>query len=87
MEPLIASSVGLVRFFEYAAVCREPIGINNEENNTIASTGKSLKNRLFINHKLRPSYISNAHFVFELDVTNEDLLKSESDRVTITVSG
>jgi len=43
MEPLIASSVGLVRFFEYA-VSREPIEINNEENNTIVSIGKSLKN-------------------------------------------
>ena len=86
MEPLIASSVGLVRFFEYA-VCRELIGINNEDSNTIASIGKSLKNRLFINNSLRPHYIRNAHFVFELDVRNEDLLKSESDRATITVFG
>jgi hypothetical protein len=62
MEPLIALSVGLVRFFEYA-VCREPTGINNEDNNTIASIGKSVKNRLFINNRVRPSYISNAHFV------------------------
>lgn len=86
IEPLIASSVGLVRFFEYA-VWREPNGITNEDNNTTANIGKSLKNRLFINNSLRPHYISNAHFVFELDVTIEDLLRSESDRATITVSG
>ncbi len=71
MEPLIASSVGLVRFFEYA-VCREPKGIANEENNTIVSIGNSLKKRLFINNRARPSYISNANFVLELDVTFEN---------------
>jgi hypothetical protein len=79
-------SVGLVRFIEYAA-CRKPIGINNEDNNTIASVDKSLKNRLLVNNSLRPHYIRNAHFVFELEVTKEDLLKSKSDRAAISVFG
>ncbi|HEX5187571.1 MAG TPA: hypothetical protein VFV86_11840 [Nitrososphaeraceae archaeon] len=39
MEPLITSFLGLVRFSEYA-VCRKPIEINNEDNNTIASMTK-----------------------------------------------
>jgi hypothetical protein len=41
MDPFIVSSVGFVRFFEYAAL-RDSIGIISEASNTIANMGSNL---------------------------------------------